>query len=296
MTNNFEWYKGNLLWLPERTIFLSKYGSHAYGTNIETSDIDIRGVCIPPKEYFLGFVKKFEQAEAKQPYDVAVHDIRKFFALATKCNPNIIELLYIDPSDWYFYKHPWTGIVENRHLFLSKKARFSFSGYAMSQLKRIETHRRWILNPPKKKPDRADFGLPYANTLDKKQLDVINAKIRKDMDKFAGEGRHKAELETVDEQFVEIAVTEFNLDKNIIPIVLAERRFGAAARNWEQYETWKLERNPVRSELEAKFGYDTKHAGHLVRLMRMCKEIMTTGVVNVKRPDAEEIKSIRSGA
>ena len=37
-----------LPWLHQNTILLSAYGSHAYGTNVETSDWDMRGVCIPP--------------------------------------------------------------------------------------------------------------------------------------------------------------------------------------------------------------------------------------------------------
>ena len=48
--------------------------------------------------------------------------------------------------------------------------------------------------------------------------------------------------------------------------------------------------------MEQKFGYDGKHAGHLVRLLRMGKEILTTGEVIVKRPDAEELRAIRNGA
>ena len=35
---------------------------------------------------------------------------------------------------------------------------------------------------------------------------------------------------------------------------------------------------------------------HLVRLMRMCREILETGKVIVKRPDAEELLAIRHGA
>ncbi|AEZ66297.1 hypothetical protein phiTE_131 [Pectobacterium phage phiTE] len=36
-------------------------------------------------------------------------------------------------------------------------------------------------------------------------------------------------------------------------------------------------RNAARHELEEKFGYDTKHAMHLVRLLRMSQEILETG-------------------
>jgi uncharacterized protein len=48
--------------------------------------------------------------------------------------------------------------------------------------------------------------------------------------------------------------------------------------------------------LEAQFGYDTKHAMHLVRLLRMGVEILASGRVLVRRPDAEELIAIRRGS
>jgi len=65
---------------------------------------------------------------------------------------------------------------------------------------------------------------------------------------------------------------------------------------WKQYWDWKENRNEVRSELEEKYGFDCKHAMHLVRLLRLGEEILTEGIVRVRRPDAEELLSIRNGA
>ncbi len=48
--------------------------------------------------------------------------------------------------------------------------------------------------------------------------------------------------------------------------------------------------------MERQFGYDTKHAMHLLRLLRMAVEILTTGEVLVRRPDAEELKAVRRGS
>jgi hypothetical protein len=62
------------------------------------------------------------------------------------------------------------------------------------------------------------------------------------------------------------------------------------------YWTWKNNRNDVRGDLEEKFGYDTKHAMHLIRLIRMSSEVMQTGQIIVKRPDAAELLAIRNGA
>ena len=78
---NFDWnkYKGNLGWLQRNTIMLTLTGSHAYGLATETSDYDWRGIAIPPKEYFTGFLQHFEQADRGfENTDCSIFDIRKF--------------------------------------------------------------------------------------------------------------------------------------------------------------------------------------------------------------------------
>ena len=50
-----------------------------------------------------------------------------------------------------------------------------------------------------------------------------------------------------------------------------------------------------RKALVAKFGYDTKNAGHLIRILRMGLEYITTGEMNVYRPDRDELMSIKCG-
>lgn len=56
------------------------------------------------------------------------------------------------------------------------------------------------------------------------------------------------------------------------------------------------ERNPVRADLERRHGYDTKHAMHLIRLMRMGLEALQSGELYVRRADAAELCAIRDGA
>jgi predicted nucleotidyltransferase len=76
----------------------------------------------------------------------------------------------------------------------------------------------------------------------------------------------------------------------------AERAYRAAAKHWANYQAWLRNRNPARAELEARYGYDTKHAMHLLRLLRMGEEILREGVVRVLRPDAEWLLMVRNGA
>jgi len=82
----------------------------------------------------------------------------------------------------------------------------------------------------------------------------------------------------------------------VVSTLNAERKYRAAMKHWESYQTWKSERNPARAELERRHGYDTKHAMHLIRLMRMGLEVLRTGDLIVRRPDGEELNAIRDGA
>jgi hypothetical protein len=80
------------------------------------------------------------------------------------------------------------------------------------------------------------------------------------------------------------------------PDTASERAFRAAVKHHRSYQEWRNHRNPRRAVLEARHGYDTKHAMHLCRLLKMGIEILGTGRVTVRRPDAEWLSSIRDGA
>lgn len=128
-------------------------GSYSYGLNTPTSDVDKKGITIPPKEYFYG-LETFEQQELGP--DETIYSLHKFVRLAFDCNPNIIEILYTDPQFILFINQYGQKLRDNRHIFLSKRARYSFGGYAFAQLKRIKGHRKWIMFK-EKEPREEDF-------------------------------------------------------------------------------------------------------------------------------------------
>lgn len=301
-------------WLDARTIYLARHGSHAYGTAISSSDEDFRGIAIPPKEYFFGYLTHFEQSEQKiDNTETVIFDLRKFMKLASECNPNVLELLFVDPSDRVRVTSTGEKLLNHRTLFLSKKARYTFSGYAVSQLKRIQTHRRWLLDPPKAPPQREEFGLPKYTTIPQDQLSAAASMIRKKVESWQVDldpldDASKIELrEKIISTLTEIhlkqeegqwiaAGKDLGFSENFLMLLDRERQYRAAQRFWEQYQDWFKHRNPARAALEAKYGYDCKHAMHLVRLMRMCKELLETGTLRVRRPDAEELLAIRQGS
>lgn len=302
-------YKGNLTWIPSLTVFLTIHGSHAYGTNIEGSDVDFKGIAIPPEKYFYGFLNKFEQAEGKDP-DCVIYDLRKFMILAADCNPSIIEVLWSDPL---IVKDAGRSLIDHREMFLSKKARYTFSGYATAQLKRINTHYRWLKNPPKSPPTRESFGLPERTVIPADQLMAAKAAVEKKLNAWnidILDGVDPSLRIAIQNKMTEIlsekeifsssdyisAARAVGYDDNFIHLLDLERQYESKKREWDQYQNWKNNRNPSRAAIEEKFGYDCKHAMHLVRLMRMCKEILSTGKVIVKRPDREELLEIRNGS
>jgi hypothetical protein len=304
----------HLKWVRQRTVLLVRHGSHAYGTNTESSDEDFKGIIIPPREYYLGTVNRLEQIELKAPNpDCVIYELRKFFILALDSNPNIIEVLHTDQSDHLVVDEIGEIILDHKYDFLSKKAKHTFLGYSVSQLKRIKTHKKWLMNPPSQPPTRKEMGLLEETLIPQDQLAAVQAEIQKELDKaqfdfmdHLDETVKIAIRTNMSDMLVSLKITsddhwmaasrKIGLSDNFIEIMKKEREYISRKREWDQYMTWKTNRNPARAALEEKYGYDCKHAYHLVRLIRMCREILTTGKVVVKRPDREELLSIRNGA
>lgn len=259
----------------DRLLLSVKHGSHAYGLNTPTSDLDIKGICIEPKEYFFGFAKNFEQhiQEASKGYehDLVIYSFKKFAKLATDCNPTIVECLFVQDQDILFCNSYGQEIRDFRQNFLSSKAKHTFLGFAHSQLKRIKTHRAWLRNPPSEPPSRKEFGLPETMGMTKAEIGAFEALEKRAM---------------VEE-----------LSKEAIVLYTKEKAYKNKKAEWDSYQTWLRQRNPVRAEMEAKFGFDGKFALHMIRLYRTCKELLETGQLNVKRTwDREDLLSIRAGA
>jgi predicted nucleotidyltransferase len=313
MQEYFSYLSKDLSWVKDNTIYLTKHGSHCYGTNRPDSDLDLRGICIPPKQYYLGILNSFEQSISNHPVDITVFAINKFTKLAMDANPNALEIIFTNPEDHIFVSPVGESLLGIRDSFLSKKARFTLAGYARSQLKRIHTHRRWLLNPILVKPERKDFDLPENHKLiPEHQLLEIEAAIRKVLDDWqpdtSGMDNDTAikfkndlydilvDLRINHDDMDLYAARYLGLDDNLVEAFKKERQYKLALRDWSNYKDWEKERNQVRAELEAKYHYDTKHGMHLVRLYRQCIELLRDGKLNVKRPDAQELLEIRNGA
>jgi len=155
-------------------ILLGYAGSITYGTNTADSDTDIRGIFIPSKENWLGLhtveqVTNSGEVNKENGIDYCYYGIRKFFELALNANPNILECLWLRENHYLWNKVPYPSIgrklIENRDLFLSKKARFSYCGYAYAQVKRLKALNKNVNANKKRLTSVETYGFDTKNAL-----------------------------------------------------------------------------------------------------------------------------------
>lgn len=135
--------------MTENLLVKHKAGSHAYGTNIATSDEDYRGIfCADPINVRTPFFK-VEEAEDTNEEDTKLYELAAYMKLCLDCNPNIIETLWVDDADITFRTPAYDLLRSARHELLSSKIAFTTSGYALAQLKRIRGHNKWLTQAQK---------------------------------------------------------------------------------------------------------------------------------------------------
>ena len=313
-----------------RVIFDTVVGSVAYGLNTPESDCDTVAVCIPAIDYFFGR-NKFEQvvytAVPGEQDDRTVYDLRKIVGLMLDNNPNCLDILFAPERCIKKTTPYWESIRELRDSFVSKKCRHTFAGYSFAQLQRIKTHRAFLLNPPKAEPTREEYELPENPIFPVAQLDgvihladdfFIQSTKQELVDNLKAIYGDQVLVEIkrhLKPEYREIAIDLFRkgLEAQLYAIksigneyikeeykeqAIKELAYAASLKGWKRYLAWKSGRNKKRAELEARYGFDLKHASHLVRLLRMCQEILSTGKVNVDRThiDADELRAIKNGA
>ena len=282
-----------------KTIFEAIIGSFAYGTNHKGSDTDFRGVGIElDLAYYFGF-KKINQIQDKIK-DKVIYDIRKFLSLAKDGNPNILEILYIDNKDLILHKDPiWEShIIPNRHLFLTKKVKHAYKGFALAQKKRIDHHRSWFTNPPIK-PEPKDFFYSIAKHELYKNIAM----------EFKGEDEKNRIINYIDNMNNLknlILIKCYNNDKLELFFrhkvtqeqgkLFDKNNYQKAVKEYAKYIDWRKNRNEKRAILENQYGYDTKHGYHTIRLIDQAEDILLLKRLRVSRPDRVDLwNNIRQG-
>ena len=254
--------------LGKHVILLGLAGSYSYGTNIDTSDIDIRGITLNQKSDLIGLTQ-FEQY-VDDHTDTVIYGFNKIVTLLLSCNPNTIELLGLNPEHYLYLNDIGQMLLDNRKLFLSKRAVNSFGGYADAQLRRLQNALARDTFPQSEKEQHIFNSVKNAmHDFNHRYQHFENGSLEIFIDQAVN-----PELET--EIFVNANMTHyplrdyFNMWNTMANVIRDYEKIG--------------KRNKKKDDLHL-----NKHAMHLIRLFMMALDILEKGEINTYREKEHDL-------
>lgn len=135
-------------WISEWSILLCYRGSITHGTYLPKSlpnsidDKDVLSVVVPDEGYYFGlggFGSRGTKELFEGEWDIVGYEARKMVRLLAKGNPNVLSSLWLPDKHYIKVEDAGRMLIENRSLFATKKVYHSFTGYAHSQLHKMES-------------------------------------------------------------------------------------------------------------------------------------------------------------
>jgi len=252
-----------------------RVGSRLYGTSTPESDEDFVGIFLPPVEYLIG-LRRVNEVNAgvtakgengkntKDAIDFTCYTLEKFARLALENNPNILEVLFVNKENIVYWHPLGAALLKMRYKFLSKCIKQRFLNYALSQ-----KHNMVIkLENYKKLSAARDYLL---HTDKRFMIEII-----------------ESEVHPVYKSVFKREKDEINIGDLIVPATATTKRTLRQIQN-------RLDKFGSRQELVKSYGYDTKFACNLIRLMSEGVELLETGDLKFPLKEAPLIKNIRYG-
>lgn len=261
--------------LGNNIVMLCLGGSYAYGTNVEGSDLDVRGCALNSKAEILT-KENFEQVINKET-DTTIYSFNKLVDLLTKANPNVLECCGLKPEHYLHLSPIGQELLDNYDMFLSKKVIYSFGGYATAQLRRLdnrsarhlgqEEQERHILNSIR------NASVDFENRFFEYPDDAIRLYIDDAID------------ESLDK--------EIFMDINLTHYPLRDYKGMWSSMNNIVKDYAKIGQ---RNAQAITYGKLSKHMMHLVRLYFMCFDILERGkIVTYREEEHDFLMDIRNG-
>ena len=261
--------------LGNNVILLGFGGSYAYGTNVESSDLDVRGIATHSTADILTR-KGFDQVENSET-DTVVYSLEKMISLLSNCNPNTIEILGLEPWQYLYLSDIGKDLIKNKDMFLSKRAVHSFGGYANSQLRRLDNKAVRLVNQSER---------------EKHIMNSINNA------RYTFPGRYFYFSDDAINLYVDKAIqedydTEIFMDINLHHYPLRDYKAMWSEMNNIVKDYAKIGKRNKHAIEHNKLG---KHMMHLVRLYIMCIDILESGqIITLREKDHDFLMDIRNG-
>jgi predicted nucleotidyltransferase len=148
--------------LPDNMLYETRLGSAAYGASTNSSDFDICGFAMPPRDHLFpnlageiaGFGRPrprfevFQEHHVRDPdalggkgceYDFAIYSLPRYFTLCLEGNPNMVDSLFTSQEFVLHQTRVGNMVRERRRLFLHKGIWSKFKGYAYAQLHKMQS-------------------------------------------------------------------------------------------------------------------------------------------------------------
>ncbi|OOM71484.1 putative nucleotidyltransferase [Clostridium puniceum] len=261
--------------LADNIIYLTLSGSIGYGTNLDHSDIDLRGIAIERKESIYGF-ESFEQFEDVET-DTVIYGFKKFVSLALKGNPNILELLGTKDEHIIYVNKYGETLRKNKELFLSKRIINTFGNYATAQLRRLQNALTRDQYPQEEKEKHILATVnSQMNHFSSNYTEFHKGSINLYIDKSSKQDK-EAEI------LMDIHIDKYSL-RDFVSIY---SEMSNIIRDHDKLN----HRNRKKDD-----GKLLKHAMHLIRLLIMGAEILNTHEINTYRVEEHDLlMDIRKG-
>ncbi len=261
--------------LGNHIILLTLGGSHAYGMEKESSDLDIRGIALNQKqEILLG--KDFEQIVDKST-DTTIYSFQKMLQLLTANNPNTVEILGCKPEHYLYLSKIGEELYQNRKMFLSKICIHTFAGYAGSQLRRMENKAaRWI--------DQSQREAHILKSIQNAEYDFQTRYFSKE------EGSIRLYIDQAVHKEYE---SEIFMDVNLKHYPLRDW-----TGMWNEMKSIVSSYNKIGKRNEHAASHDKlgKHMAHLIRLYMMCIDLLEKEeIITYRAKEHTLLMQIRNG-
>ena len=256
-------------------ILLTLGGSHAYGMDKETSDLDCRGIALNnKKEILLG--TDFEQV-VDADTDTTVYSFNKMIKLLRESNPNVIEQLGCLPEHYLILTDIGRELIENRKMFLSKICIHTFAGYSESQLRRLENKSARLLS-------QEQYEEHILKSIQNARYDFKNRYFPTDQDNI--------------ELYIDKSVHDGYESEIYMNIHLKHYPLRDWVGMWNEMKAIVSSYNKMGKRDEKAISHDKlgKHMAHLLRLYVMCIDILEKEeIITYRSEEHDLLMSIRNG-
>jgi uncharacterized protein len=280
-------------------------GSHAYGTNIESSDIDKKLVhqCSNEEVFLYEYRPQIEFDK-----DTLSFEIKRFLELLMNANPNILELLFTDEKFILYKNELIQPLFEGRKMFLTKKCFQSFGQYAIAQIRKATAFDKKI-NWEKERVTRKDV-LDFCYILNEKEnSSSFKKSMYYDQQEKIGLAKvnHFPDIYSlylleqgggiVSENSNEVQLRTIPKDAPFLSYLRFDRSaYSTHCKDYREYESWLNNRNTSRYTWDIKeHVYDMKNLMHCRRLLDMALEIGETHNLTIYRENRDFLLDIRKG-